>query len=149
MAMLASIIEKIDVPETERIERQAPAVAKKPAVSEAKKADPKKPDSKKPEPKKPDPLKTEPARWWVQVAQGATASTLGRDWNRVAAKAPAAFRGKAAWTVAVRASNRLLAGPFKGQSDAQAFITALAKEDVSAFAWQSEAGQKIEKLGTK
>lgn len=166
--MLAAIIARISIPASE-LERPAPppptprpvtvrkaepkptdpapaATASKP---EPKKPDPKKPDPKKPDPKKPDPAKTEPARIWVQVAGGANAADLGKDWKRLAAKSPVAFRGKTAWTTPLRATNRLLAGPFKTQGEAMAFVNQLAKDGSSAFVWQSPAGQKIDKLGVK
>lgn len=127
----------------ERVAVKEPAPAtKKPEV---KKPEPK----KKPEPAKPDPAKTDPARWWAQVAGGARAADLPKEWAKLVAKAPAAFRGKGAWTTPLRATNRLLAGPFKTSGEAQAFVNLIAKEGLSGFAWQSEAGQKIEKLAVK
>ncbi|URW76910.1 SPOR domain-containing protein [Sphingomonas donggukensis] len=149
-ALLASIIDGIDVPAEELAPapaaRKAPAKKVEIAKVETKRPDPKKADPKKPDPKKPDPAKTDPARWWVQVAGGANEADLGKDWKRLTTKSPTAFRGKAAYTTPLRATNRLLAGPFKGQDDAMAFVNALKKDGASTFAWQSEAGQKIEKL---
>lgn len=140
--MLASIIAGIDVPAEELAATPAPLARKAPA----RKVEVAKAEAKKPEPKKPDPAKTDPARWWVQVAGGANEADLGKDWKRLSAKSPAAFRGKAAYTTPLRATNRLLAGPFKDQDAAMTFVNALKKDGASTFAWQSEAGQKIEKL---
>lgn len=98
---------------------------------------------------KPDPAKTDPARHWVQVAGGANAGDLDRAWRKLVDKSPAEFRGKQAWTTPLRFTNRLLTGPFKTSAEAQAFVNLLAKKGVSAFAWTSEAGQKIEKLSVK
>lgn len=98
---------------------------------------------------KPDPAKAEPARHWVQVAGGANVGDLPKAWQNLAAKAPAEFRGKQAWTTPLRFTNRLLAGPFKTPGEAQAFVNAIGKRGISAFAWTSEAGQKIEKLAVK
>ena len=153
--MLASIIETIAIPASELDVDAPPAppkpkpVAVEPKKPEAKKPEAKKPEAKKPETKKPDPAKVEPARWWVQIAGGANEAALGRDWKRLAAKSPAAFKGRAAWTTPLRATNRLLAGPFKTQGEAGAFVNLLAKDGSSAFAWQSEAGQVIERLPSK
>ncbi|MES2338112.1 MAG: SPOR domain-containing protein [Pseudomonadota bacterium] len=160
-AVLASIIETIAVPASE-LDVVAPpppptAVRKarvEPVTIDAKKVDPKKADTrkadaKKSEPRKPDPAKADPARWWVQVAGGANAADLGKDWKRLTTKSPAAFRGKSAWTTPLRATNRLLAGPFRTQGEASAFVNLLAKDGASAFAWQSEAGQTIERLSPK
>ncbi|MBX3564219.1 MAG: SPOR domain-containing protein [Sphingomonas sp.] len=132
----------------------APAKAKPDAKTPAK-PDPKakKPDpaaaAKKPDPKKPDPAKTEPSRTWVQVAGGANETTLSKAWQAVAAKAPAAMKGKTPWTAPLRATNRVLAGPFKSSAEAQAFVNTLGKAGVSAFVFTSEAGQKITRLTLK
>ena len=100
----------------------------------------------KPEPVKPDPAKLEPARHWVQVAGGANKGDLPKVWDKLVKQAPAQFRGKRGWTTPLRATNRLLAGPFATAREAQAFVNELGKAGLSGFAWQSEAGQKIERL---
>lgn len=127
-----------------RAEPAKPAQAK-----EEKKAAPAKPEpkAKKPAPKaKPEP---EPSRIWVQVASGANEGSLARAWSAAAAKAPAAFKGKTGWWLPVRATNRVLAGPFKTNAEAQAFVNTLARSDVAAFVVTSEAGQKVSKLSAK
>ncbi|WP_224923469.1 tetratricopeptide repeat protein [Sphingomonas sp. R647] len=93
-----------------------------------------------------DPAKAEPARHWAQVAGGADVKALPKAWKAIVADAPAEFRGKQAWTTPLRFTNRLLVGPFKTPAAAQDFVNAIRKKGVSAFAWSSEAGQKIEKL---
>lgn len=98
---------------------------------------------------KPDPAKTEPARHWAQVAGGANVGDLPKAWRGLVAKAPAEFKGRQAWTTPLRFTNRLLVGPFKTPGEAQAFVNAIGKKGISAFAWTSEAGQKIEKLAVK
>jgi hypothetical protein len=149
---LDSIVSGIGIPAEElevrrAIPRVVPTVAKLDAKSVSRpKTDAPKPDVKK---AKPDPAKAEPARWWAQVAGGANAGDLGKDWKRLAAKSPVAFRGKSAWMTPVRSTNRLLAGPFRAQGEAMAFVNLLAKDGASAFAWQSEAGQVVTKLATK
>ncbi|MDV3457293.1 SPOR domain-containing protein [Sphingomonas sp. HF-S4] len=117
----------------------------KPEPKAAKKPEPAKPDpkAKKPEPKKPP---AEPARVWVQVAGGANEASLPKAWKAVVAKAPAAFKGKSGWWTPLRATNRVLAGPFKTAAEAQAFVNTLRKEEVSGFVFTSEAGQKVTKL---
>ncbi|WP_066796490.1 SPOR domain-containing protein [Sphingomonas soli] len=113
----------------------------------AKTPDPK--AAKKPDPKKPDPAKAEPSRVWVQVAGGANPATLSKAWTAVVAKAPAAMKGKSAWSTPLRATNRVLAGPFKTNAEAQAFVNTLGKAGVSAFVFTSEAGQKVTRLPVK
>lgn len=92
-------------------------------------------------------LKADPARHWAQVAGGANVGALPREWARLLKVAPAEFRGRQAWTTPLRFTNRLLVGPFKTAGEAQDFVNAIGKKGLSAFAWTSEAGQKIEKLG--
>lgn len=126
------------------------AAPSKPEVKpEAAKPKPKRAEAKKPEPKKAEPKKpVEPARWWVQVAGGANVGDLPKAWSALAAKS-SALKGRQAWTFPVRATNRLLTGPFKSASEAQAFVNTLAKGGLSAFSVQSEAGQKVSRLPTK
>jgi Flp pilus assembly protein TadD len=126
-------------PETGKADAAKPGAKGKP---EPAKADPK----KKPEPKKPDPAKTDPSRIWVQVAGGANEDSLAKAWRAVVAKAPAAMKGRGAWTTPLRATNRVLAGPFKTAAEAQNFVNTLGKAGVSAFVFTSEAGQKVTKL---
>lgn len=121
---------------------------KKADAAAAKKADAKKTDAKKPD-KKPEPKKeADPARWWVQVAGGANVADLPKAWSALAAKNPA-LKGKQAWTTPLRFTNRLLTGPFKSSAEAQAFVNTLGKGGLSAFSFQSEAGQKISRLSGK
>lgn len=127
-------------PETAKAPPPKPAAKPKP---EAAKPDPK---AKKPDPRAKDPAKTEPKRIWVQVAGGANVASLPKAWKAVVAKAPAAFRGKSGWWTPLRATNRVLAGPFKTAAEAQAFVNLLGKSDVSGFVFTSEPGQKVTKL---
>ncbi|MEN3746139.1 SPOR domain-containing protein [Sphingomonas sp. HF-S3] len=102
---------------------------------------------RKKEPAKPKPkVEPEPKRIWVQVAGGANEDMLPGAWRQLAKKAPAAFRGRSAWSAPLRATNRLLAGPFKTAAEAQTFVNQLKKEGMSAFVFTSEAGQKITKI---
>lgn len=86
-----------------------------------------------------------PPRIWVQVASGSNAAAMPKEWKRIQGKAPAAFKGKSPST----APGRLLVGPFKSDSEAQAFVNTLRKSGVSSFQWDSPAGQDVAKLGTK
>nr|WP_299851359.1 SPOR domain-containing protein [Sphingomonas bacterium] len=96
-----------------------------------------------------DPKLLEPARIWVQVAGGANEAALVMSWNIMKSRAPAAFKGRQGWTTPLRATHRVLAGPFKTDDEARTFVNTLAKSGVQAFAFTSEAGQKITKLPTK
>lgn len=87
----------------------------------------------------------EPSRHWVQVAGGANRATLSREWDRVVAANPL-LKGRQGWTTPLRATNRILTGPFKTSGEAQAFVNRLAGAGLSAFTFTSDAGQKITRL---
>jgi len=93
--------------------------------------------------------KGEPARVWVQVAGGANEGDLEKAWSALRAKAPDLFRGRQGWTTPLRATNRVLAGPFKSSDEAQDFVNRMAKAGLSGFVFTSSKGQKIERLGGK
>lgn len=134
-------------PERAKPDPVKPTEARKPAETKPA-AEIKKPEPKKPEAKKPAAPK-EPSRVWVQVAGGANKRDLPAAYAKLRSQAPALFKGKTAWTTPLRATNRLLVGPFKSESEAQTFVNALAKEKLSGFSWTSPAGQEIEKLPAK
>ena len=90
----------------------------------------------------------EPKRFWVQVAGGANESDLAKAWRTAQARAPA-LAGKSGWTTPLRATNRVLSGPFKTEAEARAHVNQLAKSGVSAFTFTSEPGQKVTKLAAK
>lgn len=93
-----------------------------------------------------DPAKAEPMRYWVQVAGGAREADLPKAWAATRARAPDAFRGRAGYATPLRATNRVLTGPFKSEDEAQAFVNTLGRQGISAFVFTSAAGQKIDKL---
>jgi Flp pilus assembly protein TadD len=106
---------------------------------------------KKPE-KRPDPkprVEPQPSRSWVQIAVASERSALPREYARLRGKAPKLFAEHSAWTAPMGNTNRLLVGPFDTPKAAQAFVTALAKEDLGAFAWTSDEGEKVQKLAGK
>ena len=91
-----------------------------------------------------------PERIWVQVAGGANEGDLPKAWAAAKAKGGAAFAGHASgWTTPLRATNRVLAGPFKTDAEARAFVNKVRGEGLSAFTFTSEAGQPVTKLPAK
>ncbi len=90
-----------------------------------------------------------PERIWVQVSTGATEGDLPKAWKGVKAKAPAVVGSRSGWTTPWKATNRVLAGPFKTDAEARTFVNQLAKEGVSTFSFTSEPGQVITKLPSK
>jgi len=129
-----------------RTETPRPAAAKPvaaPATADTKGK--KKPEAPKPKPKPP----AEPARAWVQVGIGADERLLPTTWGKLVKQTPAVFRGKSGWWTPLRATNRLLTGPFKNADEAQAFVNTLKKAGVSAYTFTSDPGQKVTKLPAK
>ncbi|PTW49134.1 sporulation related protein [Sphingomonas faeni] len=90
-----------------------------------------------------------PARTWVQVSTGATEGDLPKAWKKAKAKAPTVFGARGGWTAPWKATNRVLAGPFKTDSEARTFVNQLAKEGVPTFTFTSDAGEIITKLPSK
>lgn len=92
--------------------------------------------------------KAQPARIWVQVAGGANEGDLHKAWSAVKGKT-ATLAGKSAYTTPLRATNRVVTGPFKTEAEARAMVNKLAKEGVPAFTFTSAAGQKMTKIESK
>jgi len=90
-----------------------------------------------------------PERIWVQVSTGATVGDLPKAWKQAKAKAPTVFGSRGGWTAPWKATNRVLAGPFKTDAEARTFVNQLAKEGVSTFSFTSDPGQVISKLPAK
>ena len=50
---------------------------------------------------------------------------------------PSALKGKAAFTTPLKATNRVVTGPYKTEAEARAMVNTLAKQGVSAFTFAS------------
>jgi Flp pilus assembly protein TadD len=94
-------------------------------------------------------LKRNPARLWVQVATGNNERGLPTTWSRIRDDNEVALKGRSAWSVPFKATNRLLVGPMKTPTEARALVNALAKNGVSANSFSSEAGQEVFRVGGK
>lgn len=86
-----------------------------------------------------------PARHWVQIANGAPGA-LAFELGRIRRAAPELMQGRTAWSAANGASGRLLVGPFATTAEARAFINQLARKELSAFPWSSDAGEEVARL---
>lgn len=93
--------------------------------------------------------RAQPKRIWVQVAGGANEADLAKAWRATRTKAASALTGRQGYTTPLRATNRVLTGPFKTDAEARAYVNQLAKAGVSAFTFTSDPGQKITKLDAK
>jgi SPOR domain len=90
-----------------------------------------------------------PARLWVQIATGANRSGLPITWKRIRDTAPDALKGAAAWYAPYKATNRLLVGPYKGQSEARALVGKLSAKGISTNTYTSDAGQEVIRLSSR
>ncbi len=93
--------------------------------------------------------KANPARLWVQVATGSNPRGLGLTWRKIREANATLLKPYGGYSLAYKATNRVLAGPVKSSSDARALINALGKAGVSATTYSSEAGQEVVKLASK
>jgi cell division septation protein DedD len=167
---LADIIRAIDVPEAERqssvaavdlseiatiqaarrAERQTAAKvaadkAKKDALAKAKvEADAK--AKKAAEEKKR--LADNPSRNWLQIGVGQSKSALGFTMSNLRKKYTILSR-QVGWSAGWGRTNRLLVGPFASFARARELEASLKKDGADAFAWKSEAGETVEKLGSE
>jgi hypothetical protein len=85
-------------------------------------------------------------RVYVQVAGGANKDDMDKAWAGVKKKAPDLMKGHAPLTTPLRATNRLLVGPFKDEDEAQAFVNKMATKGLSGFTFKSSKGQKVAKV---
>ena len=117
--------------------------------TDKKGADDNKDDKKTADAKKKEPKSAEPSRVWVQVSGGANEGDLPKQWNKLRADQPGMFKGRSGYATPLRATNRILTGPFASEAEAQAYVNKLAKQGMSGFLFKSEAGQKVNKLPAK
>ena len=131
-----------------RAERQAAAKAaadkaKKDAAAKAKaEADAK--AKKEAEEKKR--LAANPSRNWLQVGVGQSKSALGFTMKRLRGKY-GSLAPQDAWSASWGRTNRLLVGPFSSFTRAKDLETKLRADGADVFAWKSDAGEVVEKLG--
>lgn len=125
------------------------AIADKKALAEKKAAAAEKLAAEKAAAEEKRIARANPARTWVQVSTGATEGDLPKAWKKAKAKAPTVFGTRAGWTAPWKATNRVLAGPFKTDSEARTFVNQLAKEGVPTFTFTSDPGEIITKLPSK
>ncbi|MCP3734845.1 SPOR domain-containing protein [Sphingomonas sp. RP10(2022)] len=125
------------------------AAADKKALAAKKLADEKKLAEAKAAAEEKKAARANPERIWVQVAGGAYAGDLPKAYAAVRAKAPAVFGSRGGWSTPLRATNRVLTGPFKTDTEARAFVNQLARAGVSAFTFTSDAGQAVTRLPAK
>jgi len=170
---LADIIRAIDVPDSElkpsvapvdlaevaalqaarRAEREAAAEKAKAAADAKAKAQAdakakKEAEAKKKEAEEKKRLAANPSRNWVQVGTGSDRSALAFTLRGLRKKyddiAP-----QDGWIASWGRTNRLLIGPFASFTRAKAVESSLKKAGADVFAWQSGAGEVVERVGGK
>jgi len=87
-------------------------------------------------------------RIYVQIAGGANRDDMDKAWAGVKKKAPELMKGHSPLTTPLKATNRLLVGPFKTDDEAQAFVNKMAAKGLSGFTFKSSKGQKVDKIDT-
>ena len=90
--------------------------------------------------------RSNPPRIWVQVAGGANEAGLPLAWRTMQGRAGTVLNGRQAWTTPLRATNRVLTGPFKTEAEARTVVNQLGRAGVQAFTFTSDAGQKVTRL---
>ncbi len=133
----------------ERKATAAKAAAEKKALAAKKAEAEKKALAAKEEAEEKKRARANPERIWVQVAGGANEDDLPKAWAATKAKAPELFAAHKGYKTPLRATHRVLTGPFKTDAEARAFVNQLAKKGVSAFPVTSDAGQAVTRLDAK
>ncbi len=162
---LADIIRAIDVPDTERQQRvaavdlseiatmqaarraqqnSAAEKAKQAALAKAKAEAAAKAKKEAEEKKR---LADNPSRNWLQVGTGASKGALAFTMKGLRKKFDS-LSPQEAWTASWGRTNRLLVGPFPSFARAKTLESKLKSAGADVFAWQSDAGEVVEKLGS-
>ncbi|HWV13116.1 MAG TPA: tetratricopeptide repeat protein, partial [Sphingobium sp.] len=93
-------------------------------------------------------LAANPARSWVQIGTGADRNALGFTLKGLRRKYDD-VKPQDGWVANWGRTNRLLIGPFASFTRAKAVEAKLKSAGADAFAWQSDAGEVVERLGGK
>lgn len=161
---LADIIRAIDVPDSELRQNVAPvdlaeveklqiarraaqeAAAEKARKAAAAKAKAEADAKAKAEAAEKKRLADNPSRNWVQVGIGQSRSALGFTMKKLRAQY-SALAPQDAWAASWGRTNRLLVGPFVSFARAKAVEEELKAKGADVFAWQSKAGEQVDRIG--
>ena len=89
------------------------------------------------------------SRVYVQLAGGANADRMTREYDKIRGKKSALFRGRQPLVSQVKGWARLLVGPFKDAAAAQGFVNDLHAAKLEGFVWSAPGGTKFDKLAAK
>lgn len=124
------------------------AAAERKALAEKKAADAKKAEEARKAKEEARRLAANPARTWVQVLTGGDRAKMGKEWAGLQAKA-SELRGRKAYVTSWNRVYRLVTGPFPSNAAAQEFVAKLRHSNVSAFQFDSPAGQVMDGVSGK
>lgn len=161
---LADIIRAIDVPDSELRQNVAPvdlaeveklqiarraaqeAAAEKARKAAAAKAKAEADAKAKAEAAEKKRLADNPSRNWLQVGVGQSRSALGFTMKKLRARY-SVLAPQDAWAASWGRTNRLLVGPFASFARARAVEEELKGKGADVFAWQSKAGEQVDRIG--
>ncbi|WP_344708175.1 SPOR domain-containing protein [Sphingomonas humi] len=89
------------------------------------------------------------SRIYVQLAGGANADRMSKEYERIRKTKSSLFRTRQPLVSAVKGWSRLVIGPFKDADEAQEFVNDLHAAKLEGFVWNAPAGLKLEKLASK
>ncbi|WP_333837071.1 SPOR domain-containing protein [Novosphingobium sp.] len=124
------------------------AIADRKAAAEKKLADAKKAEDARKAKEEAKRLAANPSRTWVQVLTGGDRAKMGKEWAKLQASS-ADLRGRRAYVTPWNRVYRLVTGPFPSDAAAQAFVAKLKGSGVSAFQFDSPAGQAMDGVAAK
>lgn len=124
------------------------AAAERKALAEKKAADAQKAEEARKAKEEARRLAANPARTWVQVLTGGNRAKMGKEWAGLQARA-SELRGRKAYVTSWNRVYRLVTGPFPSNAAAQEFVAKLKHSNVSAFQFDSPAGQVMDGVSGK
>jgi Flp pilus assembly protein TadD len=87
-----------------------------------------------------------PPRHFVQIAGGANAADLVKEWAKLRTKWPKQLGGQTPWKMHYRFTNRLMVGPFPSSAAAQSWVSERKGEGFATFRVSTRAGEEVERL---
>jgi tetratricopeptide (TPR) repeat protein len=90
-----------------------------------------------------------PRRFWVQLATGRDRARLATDFRRISSDSKGMLKDSKAFLAAWGETNRLLTGPFKTDSAAQAFVTKLNAAGLKSFTFTSAEGEEVSPVAAR
>ena len=94
----------------------------------------------------PAPRPVHPSRQWVQVATGRDVAALEFDWRRIRRGAGGLLDKYKPYVATWGQTNRLVAGPFASEREAQEFVAKLKEKQVDSFRFTSAQGEEVRLL---